>query len=203
MIAEIKKKYKVNFPDYVWKSLIEKARQEARLRMTLNAENGSYVKGTEGYRENDEEIQFYGCLGELIHMFHYNQMVEQGIIKEEHKPIFYPAVDTQPVNGVDALINHTKRDVKCNNKYWTSSDTGFKGRQKKIQVNCKSHQNISKTADEYHFVKADATAYEADIYVVPTKQVGNWEKKIGHTPYYEAEIPEGLLYDEDKENKEK
>ena len=197
MIAEIKKKYKVQFPDYVWRSIIEIAQQQARLRMTLNAENGTYVEGSEGYRENDEKIQFDGCLGELIHMFHYNQMVQEGIMTETHKPVFYPAVDTQPVNGVDALINHKKRDVKCNDKYWVSDTTGYKGKQRKIQVNCKSHHNTSKTADEYHFVKADATAYEADIYVVPTEQVGQWEEKVGTTPYYEAEIPKEFLYDED------
>lgn len=186
MIAKIKKKFDLDLPDWCWKVIKELALELSILR-TKMSEN-VYAKGTDKWRgDKEQDISYKGMLGEIASRFYH--------AKKGTKAIWSPAVDTQPVVGPDAILDGSKIDVKTTEKYYGSANNTSKS----LQVNKPSHDNTSKSVDEYHFIKVWDKTEEATVYVVDHSEVDNWEVKSKHSDYYEAYIPDELLFD-DKDN---
>ena len=185
MNAKIKAKYNLELPDWCWKVIKELAMELSVLRTKMSA--NVYAKGTDKWRgDKEQDISYKGVLGEIASRFYH--------AKEGVKAIWSPIVDTQPVVGADAILDGSKIDVKTTEKYYGAMNNPSKS----LQVNKPSHDNTSKSVDEYHFIKVCDKTETAEVYVVDHAEVDNWEVKSKDSDYYEAYIPEELLYDEDQ-----
>ena len=198
MIAKIKRKFPLQLEGWVWRLLDHLAKEVSSARTKMNEINGSYAEGTERYRDNEAEVSYNGVLGELLHIVHiFKEDIDDAEI------VWMPLIDVKPVVGPDAVINEKNVDAKLSKKYYQCKYTGELRESFKLQVNADSHDNVSKSVDEYFFVQADVNKKEADVYVVDYTDVNSWEQKQYITPTLEADIPKNILledYWDDEDN---
>ena len=191
MIAKIKRKFPIKMDDWLWRLFDHLAKEISIERTKANAKNGSYAIGTDKYRSNENEVSYQGVLGELLHMAYQFQ---SGI--DDKDVIWMPLIDEKPVVGPDAIVKDQNIDAKLSNKYYQDKYTGEDKQSFKLQVSADSHNNVSKSVDQYFFVQADVTKREADVYVVDYTNVSQWDEKQYRSATLEADIPKQILMED-------